>query len=157
DLERVGGVGLGMGFLRAAECLVEDEDFARLAVQLEEDKPLAGGVRVADGQELDNQRLALLDVYADFFAGLHAVEEDGRWQHAGVGILVLMAGELGEDPRIEELGDHVAVVDTALELLFQLAARGREIGGRQAGAGAAAERLPAAEHALLKRFREAAG
>ena len=41
-----------------------DQHLARLAVQLEEHRPRAVGVRLADGQELDDQRLARLDVDA---------------------------------------------------------------------------------------------
>ena len=52
-------------------------DAARLAVELEEDRAAAVGMRIADGQELDDQRLARLDLDGDFLARLLAVEEDG--------------------------------------------------------------------------------
>ena len=75
----------GAGFERA----VAHRDFARLAVQLEEHQAPAVQVRIADGQELDDQRLALFDVHADFIAGVHAVEEHRRGQHAHVGMFLL--------------------------------------------------------------------
>ena len=59
---------------------------ARLAVELEEHGAAAVGVRIADGQELDDQRLAPFDVDGDFLARLVAVEETRRRQDAGVGI-----------------------------------------------------------------------
>ena len=69
----------------------------------------AVGVRVADGEELDDQRLAFLDFDADFLADLLAVEENRRREHAGVGVLLLVGGELLEDLRIEQIREHVAL------------------------------------------------
>ena len=86
DLLGVGGVGLGGLDAVGLQRLVDDGHIARLAVELEEDGARAVGMRLADRQELDDQRLARLDLDRDFLARLQAVEEDRRRQDAGVGV-----------------------------------------------------------------------
>ena len=128
DVARVARLRLGVRPHLRGQRAVQHHHLARLAVQLEEHLPPAVLVRVAHRQELDDQRLARLDVHADLLAGLHAEEERGRRQHAGVGVFVLVGGELGEDARVEQVRHHLALADGALELLLQLFARGGEIG-----------------------------
>ena len=95
-----------MGVSRTAEASERssDLDLAGLAVQLEEDRPLAVGVRLADGQELDDQRLARLDLDEVLLARLGAEEEDRRGQDRRVGVRPLVRGEVGEDARVEQVG-----------------------------------------------------
>ena len=130
--------------------LVEDQHFARLAVQFEEHQPPAVFVRVADRQELDDQRLARLDIDAGFLARLHAVEEHVGRQNARVRIVALMFGEIGEHARIEQIGQHVAIGGRELGFLFEFLARFGEIGRRQVGAGPIGEWRPAAQDFLLQ-------
>ena len=103
DLVRVGRVGLGGLADGRGERAVDDLDLAGLAVQLEEDGPLAVGVRLADGQELDDQRLARLDLDEVLGARLGAEEEDRRRQDRRVGVRPLVGGEVGEDAGIEQV------------------------------------------------------
>ena len=99
--------------------------------------------------------LPALDVDADFLARLHAVEEHRRRQHAGIGILRLMRGEVGEDARIEQMRDH-PIVDRSADLAFPVRARAaaKSAGGRLAPGRP--HRLAAAQDALLQLLREAA-
>ena len=85
-------------------------------------------MRIAHRQELDDQRLALFDVNACLFARRHPVKEDGRRQHAGVGVEALVFGELGKDTRIEQMRHHFTIIDRALDLLFELLPGTGEVG-----------------------------
>ena len=59
---------VGRRFQRA----IDHAHVPRLAVEFEEHGPRAVGVRLADGEELDDQRLAFLDFDRDFLADLLA-------------------------------------------------------------------------------------
>ena len=108
DLVGVGWIGLGGLADGRGQRAVEDLDLARLAVELEEDRALAVGVRLAHGQQLDDQGLARLDLDLDLLARLGPEEEDRRGQDRGVGIGPLVGGQIGEDARIEQVAQRIA-------------------------------------------------
>ena len=60
----LGSLGIGHRTLadRRGQRAVDDLHFAWLAVELEKDRPHAVGVRFAHGEQLDDQRLARLDL-----------------------------------------------------------------------------------------------
>ena len=69
DLAGIAGIGLdARGAAFDFEAAVADGDFARLAVQFEEDRARAVGMRLADGEEFDDQRLAGLEFDGDLLA-----------------------------------------------------------------------------------------
>ena len=104
DLVRVVRVGLGGLAHGGGERAVDDLDLAGLAVQLEEDGALAVGVGLADGQELDDQRLARLDLDEVLGRRVGPEEEDRGRQDRRVGVRPLVRGEVGEDAGVEQVG-----------------------------------------------------
>ena len=143
DLAGVRGVGLDSRLLLHVELLIADVDFAGLAVQFEEDGASAVGVRFADGEELDHQRLAGFELDGDIVAALHAVVELGRREHVDVAPVLAGAGELQEDVRVHEIAQHLVVRGLASDLLLQRRGRLVEIDRGQMCAGAAALRFGA--------------
>ena len=85
DMVRIAQLGLATRRLERDVTAIRHLDRARLPVELEEHRARAVFVRVADREEAHDQRLAALDVDGDFVAGLHAVEEHRRRQHAHAG------------------------------------------------------------------------
>ena len=70
DLARISRVGLRMSALDHPQRTIANIHFARLAVQFKKERASAIGMRFADGQKLDDERLARFDLDSDFFAGL---------------------------------------------------------------------------------------
>ena len=91
-------------------------------------------MRIAHGEEFDNERFTLFNIDADFLAGLHAVKEDRSRQNAGVAMTGLMTNEVRRDAWIEQMGGQIAVTDLR-RLLVSFAGQklphGLEIDGRQ--------------------------
>ena len=113
------------------EALVGDRHAPRLAVELEEHRAGAVGVRLAHGEQPDHERLARLDLHAQFLARRQPFEERRRRQHADVGILRRMSGVVFEHARIEEPREHLAGRGGAAHDLGRLLARRMEVGRRQ--------------------------
>ncbi len=142
-------VCLGAGFGCWLQGSVNHRDISRLAVEFEEDGPATVRVRIADGQERDDQRLARLDVDGNLFARFEAGEEDGGRQTAGVAILAAMLDEVLEHLGIQQAGDDVLVGRFAAEEFPQRVAGGVEIGRRQRLAGSIEKLLAIPQKALL--------
>src|SRR5271157_6515492 len=100
--------------------MIDHRHLARLAVEFEKYQAFAVRLRVAQGDELDDQRFAWLDVHAHLLARLHAEEEDRGRQHAGVRILLLVGIELREHTWIEKIAEDLALGGVAVELPFEL-------------------------------------
>ena len=136
--------------------LVVDGDLADLAVHLVEDFTLAGLVaKRADGEKLEDEHLALLQLDLELLADLGAVEEVLGRQHGQVAELV---GELLE--VLVDLGVHGVRGDVALgaaaELLLELLADGVEVEGLEVETGALVHLAALAEGLGAKRLGEAA-
>ena len=161
DLVRVGRVGLGGLAHGRGQRAVGDDDLAGLAVELEEDGAVAVGVRLADGQQLDDQRLARLDLDRDLGAGLRAEEEHRRRQDRGVGDTTA-GGRPGRGRPADRAGSsgRRASVASRPSSVAGLLAGGVEVGRGQVLAGPVGQRRAALEHALLQALagsRPAAG
>ena len=149
---RVGLDGLGR---RCFQRAIDDGHVARLAVQLEEDGPRAVGVRLADRQELDDQRLARLDVDRDLLARSPGRRRRrasaARWCRSSSA-----RGPRSPDRPWDRAGTRArrARFGSRLIMLRDLRGRRGEVGRRQARAGAALERLAVAEDALLQSAAE---
>src|SRR5262249_36125434 len=89
-------------------------------------------MRITGGQELDDQSLARLNVDTYLFAGLHAVEEDGRRHDRSVGIALVVLGIFQKDARIEQVRNEVLLADRMMVLAFKLLTCAGEVSGRQA-------------------------
>ncbi len=129
---------------------------ARFAVELEIDVAGAVFLQPADGIELDDQRFARLDIDAHLVADFQPVEEDRRRQERGVAVLLAVAVELLENPRIEHRREDFAVADRMPELLLHLRLLGGKIDRLEQFAGTAGERLLPFEDDLLQPLGEAA-
>ena len=84
---------------------------ARLAVEFEEHLDLAVLVGFADGLQADLQRLAGVDLGADFFAGLHAVEEGLGRQGAHRAVDPVAAHVVEEHLGIHQVAVQILVID----------------------------------------------
>ncbi len=160
DLERFGRVGLAAGFLRGLQRFVRDGDFARHAVEFEEDDAVAVFVRGAEIDQLDEKRFALLDFHRDFLAGFEPVEKGGGGKDADIAEFALELGERGEDVRIHEVAVEFILVGRVLEFAREFLAHSFKTDLR----GAGRFRLRFAEHGFdhvlrpsADRFAESAG
>src|SRR5205807_8685477 len=99
DLTWIGRIGLGMSALDYAQRAIADVHFARLAVQFKKERASAVGMRLADGQKLDDEGFSGFDFDGDLFAGLQAVEKYGGGQNADIRIGMAKSVVLAEDDR----------------------------------------------------------
>jgi hypothetical protein len=136
---------------------LRDARRARLAVQFEGDLDVALLVRPAHALLADDEGLAPLDLDGDLLALAQAVEEGGRRQHRDVAVVAAVRGVVLEHLRIHEIRGEVGVAHLAADRRLGLGAPGLQVHRRQEVAGAARQRLLAAQHLLLQLGREAVG
>src|SRR5207244_12491692 len=72
----------------------------------------------ADGEEFDHQALARLQVYADFFALLHAEEKLWGGQDLDITPNLLRLCELDENVRVHQVAQHLILRGTTADFLF---------------------------------------
>ena len=113
----------------------------RLSVELEEDGSSAVGIGFADGQELDHQGLAGLDVHRDFVSRLHAVEELGSREDADVAEFPMHRHVVEKHIRIQQVAQHLVMADIPAELSLQELPGPAEVGGRKIGSGTRSARF----------------
>ena len=109
---------------------------ARLAVELEEDVAVAVFVEGAHRGELDDERLALLDLDGELVADLGRGEEVAGGDDRDVGVLI--AGSCGTPRRPSGRGraHHVLLADGGSVFVAQLLGEVVEVARREGGAGA---------------------
>ena len=156
DLSGLIGVGLGFGLLGHLQLTVADRDLAGLPVELEEDGACAVGMRLADGEELNHQRLAGFQLDRHIRAALHAVIELRCGQHVHVAPVLAGLGELEEHVGIHQVAEHFVVQRFAADLLLDRGGGFFQVDRGQVGAGASALRLRAFQDDLLQVLRPAA-
>ena len=128
----VGEVGFRAGFRLRDDCLVDDEGLAGYAVELVADRAAAILVRRADGNQADNEDLALLDVDGNFFAGFKSVKERGGREHTHIAGGLEVFREVREHRRIHQVRVKIVVGGGAFEFIGEIGARFGEVdrGGR---------------------------
>ncbi len=150
-------IGLFSFLGRRFQGFIRNRHVPRLAVEFEEDTASAVRMRIADGQEADDQRLPFLDFRCEFLACLLAVEENRRGEHAGIGILLLMSGELFKDLWIEQVREDVATIGFSTRDLRHLFGGCFKVGSGKRGSGASLDKRPVLENLLLHLLGKAAG
>ena len=93
-------------------------------------------MRLAGGQELDNQRLPRLDVHPDLLAGAKAVKERRGRQHADVGVGLPEFVVLEKNLGIEQEAQHFVAAHGSAGFLLQRPLGGVEIHGLEVRPGA---------------------
>jgi hypothetical protein len=91
--------------------LVLNAYFPRLTVQLEENRPLSLGVRLAHSEKLNDERLAGLKLDEDFFAGLHAIVKLGCGQNADVAVELPLLIKAEKYLRIHQIAKQIGAAD----------------------------------------------
>ena len=155
DLGRVVRVSLDDGFPFRFERLVDDVDFAGLAVEFEEDGPRAVGVRATGREVLDDQPFARFDIDGDFVTWLLAVKEVRGRDARDFAELAAMFCEVGEDFGVEQERGDFGVGGFAVEVFGGLDAGGFDIDRRERFAGAAEDGWRVAQDDLHHAFGEA--
>ena len=98
--------------------------FARDAIELVGHGAAAVLVGHAHIHEADEERLAFLDVHADFLARLEAEKEGRGRQYAHVPVVALETRKFGEHFRVHEMAVKIVVG----HFVFQLAGKGTRLG-----------------------------
>jgi hypothetical protein len=103
----LGGIA-GLAFLARGDAygfqrLIQDHRFTRHSVEFVKQGPPPGRVRLADGNEFDDEDLARIDFNLDFLTDLQAVEKRGCGQSAQVVKAVAEGGEVGENLGIHQV------------------------------------------------------
>ena len=103
----IAGIGLRAGLHLALQRFIAHHHFARLPVQFIKHCACSIRLRVADGQQLDDERFARLQLNRDLFAALETVEELRRRQHIE---------RPPRRPRFRELEEHLRVHQIAHQI-----------------------------------------
>ena len=112
---------------------------AGLAIEFKEDRPGAVGMGFPDCQQANHQRFARFDIDKQFLARLWSFEEGWRWQHRHVAIVRPVAGEVLEDPLVEQPRGDFARRGFAADDRGDLGGSFLHIGRGQARAGPAVD------------------
>ena len=156
DLAGVGEVGLETLLVLDGGLLVVDRHLSHLAVHLVEDFTLARLLRErADGQQLQDQHLAPLELDRELLADLWLAQEVSRRQHAEIAVLDHELAVVLEHLRVHGVAGHVAVADLA-EAIAQLPLDLVEVHGLQRQTGSPVELASSAQRLRPERLREAA-
>src|SRR5262249_52937315 len=132
-----------------------DVNLARLAVEFEEDSAMAVGMRLADRQELDDQRLSLFDINGGFRPRFESVQKGRRGEDAGVRKNLPVLGEIFQNARIEQIRYDVAAAGGVAQFLFELLCGSLEVCRRQAGSWPATDGFEVLEDPLADARRKA--
>src|SRR5690606_30573261 len=98
----------------------------------------------------NDERLAALDVDADFLSRLHPVEEDRRRQDADTAVLEPLLHVIEEYLGVHQVRGELIVSNLAPSLRLDLLPNLREIRWRQHLSGSHRERLGSLQHLLLQ-------
>src|SRR5580692_2207540 len=109
-------------------------------------------MRVAAGQEFQDQGFAGLDVDRDFLTGFQAVEERRRGENAYVGVRLAEFVVLEEDVGIEKIAEERVAFDFVAELFLERGLFVVEVCSGHVGAGTAFDGIVAAEDYFLQLF-----
>ena len=146
-MTRIGRIGLGRSTFSTLSELSRTVTSRGWPFNSKNTVRLPSGCGSPIGEKLDDQRLAGLELDGDLLAGLHAVVELRRRQHADVAIQLPRLGEGQEDLRIHQIAQQVRAADTSCPSLLSEHRRGfRQVDGRKMLPGTSGFRLLAAQH-----------
>jgi len=119
NLPGVGGISFGVRALDHAQGAVADLDLSGLPVELEEQGARPVGMRIADGQELDDEPLSLLDLDSDFLAELQAVEKRRSGKNADIGISLAELVVFQKDFGIQKIAQQFVATDGVADFFLE--------------------------------------
>src|SRR5204863_4996395 len=149
-------IGLGMSALDYAQRAIADVHFAGLAVQFKKERASAVGMRLADGQKLDDEGFSGFDFDGDLFARLQAIEKCGGGQNADIRIGLAKFVVLGEDVGIEQIAQQTVAAYRVTEFFLEGLVLVIPFYRLQVCAGTATQRDLATEDNFLQLFGPAA-
>ena len=157
NLVRVARISFNGGPYRTCQRSVSDDHFARLTVELEENgSGTVLNMRVAHGQELENQGLACLNFHGCFHAKFRPIEEHRSRQNAGVGELTLVGGQISENLRVNQGTQSIAIACWSAQQSRSILPCSQNIGWWKIHARAFCKGFTPLEDTLLKLGREPA-
>ncbi len=102
-LTRLCRIGLRARRHGSAQCMIPNIDFARLAVQLEKDRPRAIRVRIAYREKFYDERFSGLDFDGNLHALIDAIKELRRRKNFHASVSCARLRETQEDIRIHQI------------------------------------------------------
>mmetsp|Transcript_10221 Transcript_10221/g.30179 ORF Transcript_10221/g.30179 Transcript_10221/m.30179 type:complete len:842 (-) Transcript_10221:1449-3974(-) len=159
DRPGVDGVSLLARLARGEDhAVVAHGHHARLAVDLEQHRADAVGLRLGDAEHLDLALLARVVEEEDGLALLQGVQEGVGGQHAHVAVLEAVLLEVVEDGGVERVGHRVLLRQDGLgEARGEELLRALEVEGRERRTRAPLDGGFTLEHLRAQRLGEAAG
>src|SRR5712672_3630249 len=114
-------------------------------------------MRIARGEEFDDERFALFDLDSDFLTGPQTIEKCGSRQPTDVGICLAKFIVFQEDVRIEQVAQQIVASNRMSDFLFERLLLVSQIGRRKVITGQATHWRRAAKNDLLQFLRPATG